>query len=215
VTDLILLRHGETDWNRERRIQGLSDIPLNETGRVQARAAGELLRIELANAGPVVVVSSDLSRAIETAEIIAEALGVPGPRQYPGLRERGYGEAEGALVAEVPTLFGSAERDLIPGAESSADLRARALRALDEIATDVERAMSGASIIAVAHGALIAEVVRVASDGALPRPGERIANGYPFRFQLDRDGTPDGRGIRLATGDDGASRDGFPTTTRV
>lgn len=209
MTDLILLRHGETDWNRERRIQGLSDIPLNDTGRAQAREAGALLRVELADAGPIVVVSSDLSRATETAAIIAEALGLPGPKQYPGLRERGYGQAEGALVAEVPTLFGSAERDLIPGAESSADLRARALRALDEIARDAERDAPGASVVAVAHGALIAELVRQASGGALPRPGDRIPNGYPFRFRLSP------AGIELATDASGTSLDGFHSTVRV
>jgi probable phosphoglycerate mutase len=209
VTDLILLRHGETDWNRERRIQGLSDIPLNDTGREQARAAGALLRTELADAGPVVMVSSDLSRAIETAEIIAQELGLPDPRQYPGLRERGYGEAEGALVAEVPTLFGSGDRDLIPGAESSANLRDRALRALDEIARDVERDAPGASIVAVAHGALIAEVVREASGGALPLPGGRIPNGYPFRFRLEP------TGITLATDASGTSLDGFHSDARV
>lgn len=209
MTDLILLRHGETDWNRERRIQGLSDIPLNDTGRAQAREAAALLRVELADAGPVVLVSSDLSRAIETAEIIAEALGSSGPRHYPGLRERGYGQAEGALVDEVPMLFGSAERDLIPGAETSVDLRERALRTLDEIAADVGREMPGASVVAVAHGALIAEVVRHASEGALPLPGARIPNGYPFRFVLGP------AGIALATDASGTSLDGFHSTTRV
>ena len=209
MTDLILLRHGETDWNRERRIQGLSDIPLNETGREQAREAGAFLRLELSEAGPIVVVSSDLSRAIETAEIIAAALETHGPKQYPGLRERGYGQAEGQLVAEVPTLFGSAERDLIPGAESSADLRARALRALDEIARDVERDAPGASVVAVAHGALIAELVRQASGGVLPRPGDRIPNGYPFRFRLSP------AALELATDASGTSLDGFHSASRV
>ena len=167
MTDLILLRHGETEWNRERRIQGLSDIPLNDTGRAQAREAGELLRVELADAERVVMVSSDLSRAVETAEIIAHELGVAGPRRYSGLRERGYGEAEGVLVEEVPIRFGSVERDRIPGAETSAVLRERALRALSEIAADIEHEAPGASIVAVPHGALIAEVVRHASGGAL------------------------------------------------
>ncbi len=209
MTDLILLRHGETDWNRERRIQGLSDIPLNGTGRAQAREAGAHLRVELAGAGPVIMVSSDLSRAIETAEIIAEELGLSGPRRYSGLRERGYGEAEGALVDEVPILFGSAERDLIPGAETSVDLRARALRTLDEIAADVARELPGASVVAVAHGALIAEVVRHASDGELPLPGARIPNGYPFRFRLGP------AGIQLATDAAGTSLDGFHSATLV
>lgn len=209
MTDLILLRHGETDWNRERRIQGLSDIPLNETGRRQAREAGKLLRVELADAGDVVMVSSDLSRAVETAEIIARELGVGGPRPYAGLRERGYGEAEGVLVDDVPTLFGSAERDRIPGAETSVALRERALRALGEIAADITSDAPGATVVAVAHGALIAEVVRYASGGALPLPGARIPNGYPFRFRLE------GSGIELATDAAGTSLDGFHSAVRV
>ncbi len=64
---LILVRHGETDWNRDRRIQGTTDIPLNDTGRAQAREVAERLREELEGVGPVVVASSDLSRAAETA----------------------------------------------------------------------------------------------------------------------------------------------------
>lgn len=155
------------------------------------------------------MVSSDLSRAVETAEIIAHELGVAGPRRYSGLRERGYGEAEGVLVEEVPILFGSVERDRIPGAETSAVLRERALRALSEIAADIEHEAPGASIVAVAHGALIAEVVRHASGGALPLPGARIANGYPFRFRIE------GPAIELATDGAGSSLDGFPSATRV
>ncbi len=209
MTDLILLRHGETDWNRERRIQGLSDIPLNDTGRAQALEAGRVLRAELADAEAVFMASSDLSRAVETAEIIARELGVAGPRRYPGLRERGYGEAEGVLVDEVPILFGSAERDRIPGAETSVQLRERALRALSEIAADVEHEAPRASVVAVAHGALIAEVVRHASGGALPLPGARIPNGYPFRFRLG------GSVLELATDGTGTPLDGFPSSTRV
>ena len=188
MTDLILLRHGETEWNRERRIQGLSDIPLNETGRRQAREAAARLKTELADAAPVVVVSSDLSRAVETATIISDALGVDPPREYPGLRERGYGEAEGALVAEVPAIFGSADRDRIPGAESAADLRRRAVQVLDQIERDAAVHSPGAVIVAVAHGALIAEVVRLASGGTLPRPGERIPNAAATRLTLGPEG---------------------------
>ena len=60
MTSLILVRHGETDWNAQRRIQGSTDIPLNENGRTQARETAERLRDELAGDGPVVIASSDL-----------------------------------------------------------------------------------------------------------------------------------------------------------
>ena len=82
MTTLLLVRHGETDWNAARRIQGSTDIPLNDTGREQARATAASLAAQFAGQSPVVV-SSDLARARETAEIIAEALGVPGPDDVP------------------------------------------------------------------------------------------------------------------------------------
>jgi len=78
VTTLILVRHGETDWNRDRRIQGSTDIPLNDTGREQARDAAAGLRetLEL----PTFMAASDLSRARETAEILAGELDLAAPR---------------------------------------------------------------------------------------------------------------------------------------
>ena len=90
MTRFFLVRHGETEWNRERRIQGVSDIPLNDTGRAQAAALGDILvghNFDL-------IVSSPLSRADETARIIAQRLGMPAPITVPDLIERNYGEAE-------------------------------------------------------------------------------------------------------------------------
>ena len=78
MTTLLLVRHGETDWNAARRIQGSSDIPLNDTGRAQARgtATGLAERMAVLYGGVrPIVVSSDLSRAHETAQIIAAELG--------------------------------------------------------------------------------------------------------------------------------------------
>mgnify|MGYP000626705443 CR=1 FL=1 len=88
---LYLVRHGETDWNLERRIQGSTDIPLNNTGREQARVTGRLLSSRHWDA----IYSSPLSRARETAEIIASEVGLPGPTPVDALVERAYGEAEG------------------------------------------------------------------------------------------------------------------------
>ena len=93
MTLLTLLRHGETDWNLQRRIQGSSDIPLNETGRAQARAAGLRLADESPADLPIVMAASSLSRAQETAQIIADVLEVDPPVIVPDLRERAYGEA--------------------------------------------------------------------------------------------------------------------------
>jgi len=187
VTILTLVRHGETDWNREGRIQGSTDIPLNDEGRAQARAAAELLASE--TAGDVrVVVSSDQVRAAETADIIAAALGVEVLGRYPGLRERGYGEAEGLDTAAFRSRFAGGQD--VPGAEPWPDVRARALAAITA-AVDDARGASGVEhpqVIAVSHGALIRQIIRVATDEQLPRDGERLPNASLHRFAVEPEG---------------------------
>lgn len=189
MTLLTLVRHGETDWNLHRRIQGSTDIPLNDTGRRQAREAA----MRLASApddAPRFVVASDLSRARETAEIIAEELSLDAPRLYPALRERAYGEAEGLGAPEFIARWGDWYTAEVPGAEPWVDLRARALGGLGEVVRDVRRrtAPAAASVIIVAHGALIREVIRHATAGELPPEGERLPNGasYPMLYERDR-----------------------------
>lgn len=186
---LTLVRHGETDWNRDRRIQGSTDIPLNDTGRGQARQAAARLRAEADPAHPLVVVSSDLSRARETAEIIAAELGAPAPQTYRQLRERSYGEAEGVDAREFFSRWGDAHLAEVPGAEPHDVLRARALEALRLAAADLRRrtAPAAASLVVVTHGALIREVLRHATGGAVPQVGERLPNGSSHRLLLERD----------------------------
>jgi len=188
VTTVILVRHGETDWNRERRIQGGTDIPLNETGRLQARNAGKALRDQLEGVSPIVV-SSDLSRARETSALIAHELAVPLGRAYPELRERAYGEAEGLETSEFYARWGDWYTADVPGAESRADLRERALTSLRRVVGDARRENAPASptVVVVSHGALIREVILHATAGELPRTGERLANGAWFTFLLERE----------------------------
>ena len=192
MTTLLLVRHGETDWNAARRIQGSTDIPLNDTGRGQARDAATALRgvlnDEYGSAEPVVV-SSDLSRARETAQIIADELGVAHSGIYPALRERAYGQAEGLEVEEFFARWGPWHTAEVPGAETRADLRDRALRALRSVTRDVRRRTAPAStpIIVVSHGALIREVLGHATAEELLTPGVRIANGAHFILRWERD----------------------------
>ncbi|QIG40775.1 histidine phosphatase family protein [Microbacterium sp. 4R-513] len=189
MTTLILLRHGETDWNHARRIQGATDVPLNDTGRQQARDAAATLRDTLDERIPAVVVASDLSRARETAEIIARELGLAAPRLYPELRERAYGVAEGLSVDEYFERWGDWHGTDVPEAETREDLRARAIQGLEKVARDVRRATApgAASVIVVTHGALIREVIRHASGDTLPLEGEKLANASAHTVLFERD----------------------------
>lgn len=188
MTTLILMRHGQTDWNRAQRIQGATDIPLNDTGRQQARDAAAGLRESL-DPATTVLVSSDLDRARETAEILGEELGLAAPRPYPQLRERGYGVAEGMSVHEYLERWGDWHGTDVPEAETREDLRRRAIAGLTRITQDVRRetAPHAASVLVVTHGALIREVIRHASGGALPREGERLGNASAHTILFERE----------------------------
>lgn len=170
MTYFSLVRHGETDWNKAGRIQGSTDIPLNELGRVQARETGE----KLARHSWDLIVSSPLGRALETAAIIAEQIGHPTPATHSGIRERNYGDAEGLTGAELESRYpGHAD---VPGRESRDEVMDRVLNAMHEIASDYP----GKHILLVAHGG----VIRAALQGAAPGQylHERIANGSVHTF---------------------------------
>jgi uncharacterized phosphatase len=149
MTTLYLVRHGETDWNKARRIQGSTDIPLNETGREQAATTGALLARREWDA----IVASPLSRAFETASIIARETGLPTPEVFGTLVERRYGEAEGLNYQQVDDRFpGDTE---VPGRETRDDVTARVVPTLLEIAAE----HPGANIIVVSHGGVIRSVL--------------------------------------------------------
>jgi probable phosphoglycerate mutase len=139
VTTLLLARHGETDWNRELRIQGSSDIALNELGREQARELAE----ELADVEVDAIYASDLSRARATAEAVAATKGLP-VRLDARLRERAFGSWEGLTREDVAERFSGERHD----GESDEDVRARVLAAIEEIAA----AHPGEQVLVVSHG---------------------------------------------------------------
>ncbi len=172
VTQITFVRHGQTDWNLQRRIQGLTDIPLNDTGRAQARRAGK----ELVGGEWDVVVSSSLSRARETAEIIAEQIGLPVPNVVEGLQERAHGDMEGMTFEERQAAFpGDA---VVPGLESRDAVIDRVLAALDGLA----HVTGGIRILAVSHGGVIGSLIRHATAGQQPTAGQVIANGSYHDF---------------------------------
>ncbi|MBO3662468.1 histidine phosphatase family protein [Microbacterium stercoris] len=176
MTLLALVRHGQTDWNAERRVQGRTDIPLNDIGRAQALTAAENLR----GGGWTRIVSSSLGRARETAEIIAGVLGLPAPRAYSGLVERDYGVGEGTLVADLHATYGHGD---VPGGETTAELAERVLAAIADVAADT----GDEPTVVVAHGGVIRELLRLATAGERPRPGERVENAAVNVFRFDGD----------------------------
>ncbi|ROP66221.1 putative phosphoglycerate mutase [Curtobacterium sp. PhB130] len=174
TTLLYLVRHGETDWNKQRRIQGSTDIPLNDTGRSQATETAGLLARRSFDA----VVASPLVRAYETGSIIATRLGLPAPTTYPGLAERSYGEAEGLTDDEVLANY---PHDDIPGRESRAALLDRVTETLGEIAVRYD----GGVIVVATHGAVIRSVVNAAAPGTADRHHTPIRNGSVHSFRWD------------------------------
>ncbi|WP_312167518.1 histidine phosphatase family protein [Microbacterium sp.] len=180
MTLLTLVRHGQTDWNLDRRIQGSTDIPLNATGRADAMSAAT----HLAASAHHTIYSSPLLRARETAEIISTELGLGAPILVPDLREREFGEGEGMLVSEYMEAYGGWHAS-VPGAETLDDVAERALRALDAIARDSRRRSTpvAESVVVVAHGGVIRALIDHVSGGTLPRVGDQIVNGSAHRFE--------------------------------
>lgn len=180
MTLITLVRHGQTDWNRARRIQGSTDIPLNDTGRADARTAARLLEGIRHHA----IYASPLVRARETAEIIAAELGLGDPALVPDMREREFGEGEGMLVSEYIEKYGDWLSE-VPGAETLDGVAERALVALDAVARDARRrsAPVAESVIVVTHGGVIRSLINHVSGGTLPRVGEVLANGSVHRFE--------------------------------
>jgi uncharacterized phosphatase len=177
MTELIIVRHGQTDWNLQKRIQGSTDIPLNSIGRAEAAEAGVRLRDRDADA----VVTSPLLRAEETARILAGELGLPAPAVVPALTERHHGAIEGLTFADRQARFPDGVP--VPGLESRQDVLARVLPALGRIAAEHE----GETVVVVSHGGVIGTLVRHATDGQRPRHDEHISNGSAHDF-LWRDG---------------------------
>ena len=150
-TNILLVRHGETDWNLERRVQGHTDRPLNEKGQEQARTLAEQLHGESIDA----VYASDLERARETARPTADAHGLE-VQLLPALREKNFGTWEGLTDIEIRERFPDAAGGAWGDAETTDEVAARVLEALREIA---ER-HPGGTVLVVTHGGPLRSVLR-------------------------------------------------------
>lgn len=174
VTTLLAVRHGETAWNRESRIQGHLDIPLSPLGLAQAQRLAQALAGEPLDA----IYASDLGRARQTAAAVAERVGLP-VQEDAGLRERGFGCFEGLSWSEIESRWPEQalrwkRRDPDFGAEGGERLRdfyARAVGAVERLA----QAHPGQTLLVVAHGGVM---------DCLYRAGRRLALEAPRSWTL-------------------------------
>jgi broad specificity phosphatase PhoE len=195
---LYLLRHGETAWNLERRLQGMKDSALTERGRAQAAAIGRALRAELAGgSGPTIFLRSPLGRTRETSLIVGGELGLDPAewRDDPRLAEVGFGRWEGSTWQEIEVHCPNAHAEwradpagfMTPEGETYCSLRQRSAAVLAEISA------SGGRTIAVGHG-VSGAVLRGLNLGldacaaiALEKPQEAL-----FRLRLGRENRIEG-----------------------
>lgn len=168
-TEILVARHGETDWNNSGKWQGDSDIPLNAKGMEQARElAGRLLKEDIRY-----IYSSDLSRARTTAEIVRKIISSYGVYEEKGLRERSLGKFEGWSAEQVARYMGIPEEeayrletdelmiDTFPTVERWADFVNRVWESLNDIADK----HTGSKCLVVAHGGVLRAITMKLGNG--------------------------------------------------
>ncbi len=185
---IYLVRHGETVWNREGRVQGHLDSPLTTRGLAQARRAGDTLRELIDDPREYTLLHSPLGRARQTAAIVAEILGwgTGACRQDPGLREMSWGEWEGLTTEEIardePARWAERTRAkwtfAPPAGESYAMLARRARLWLDSVATE-------AHLVAVAHSGF-GRILRGIYVGLTPEQTLALDGPHDAVFRLAR-----------------------------
>ncbi len=175
-----MVRHGQTEWNRQGLLQGASDIPLNDTGRAQARRAAAKLSID---GVWDVVVCSPLARARETAQIIAAQLGVDEVIEIADLVERDYGPVEGT---SVQGLAEGAKRKLMNQGESEQAVIDRGVSVLARLGARYP----GRRVVIVSHGSLIRLVRGALTCTNYPRieNGEIVVLEQRLVAERDRNG---------------------------
>lgn len=193
MTELILIRHGETDWNRRKCFQGQIDVPLNEVGLAQAERLAQRLAGEAVDA----IVCSDLARARQTAAPAAARLGLT-PSYSTAWREQAFGLLEGMTVDEIrqrhPTEFErwsqqDPDFELPGGAESRRRFHQRVTAALHELAGQYD----GRRLVVVTHGGVLDMVYRSAMGHTLhglrgceiPNAGVNLVRVNKGRIEID------------------------------
>jgi broad specificity phosphatase PhoE len=177
-----LVRHGQTDWNVQRRYQGWEGLDLNAVGKEQAREAAARLDATGARIGADWrwLASSTSPRAVQTAAIIGAVLGVEPGEQVWELIERGFGVAEGMLIEEARTRWPARDYQ---GGETATTVLARSLAALDALAAS----HPGADGIVVTHGTvlrLITDALTGDDPGSLPNGALTVVEGGPGAWEV-------------------------------
>jgi probable phosphoglycerate mutase len=159
-TRICVVRHGETDWNTRGILQGWLDVPINERGRAQARELAQAF----AGSGFSCVYTSPLTRALETAEIVAAMLRLPPPVCHDGLKERNFGVIQGIPKAELAELNPSLLEHIL---KRNPDSRFEQGESMDECATrvlaavmDVATQRSGERVMLITHGWALDAITR-------------------------------------------------------
>lgn len=158
MTELCLVRHGQTDWNFQEIIQGREDIPLNALGHRQAEESAAFLSQESWD----VIVASPLSRAVDTARYIAEACGIAAAHIIQDERfiEREFGAASGKPVPGIYEAVQADDQDRVPGLESEDEMRARVLDGM----IDIVETHAGKRVIVVCHSHAIKAALSAIDD---------------------------------------------------
>jgi probable phosphoglycerate mutase len=204
MTELILVRHGETDWNRELRFQGHVDVSLNTIGLEQARRVALRLATEPAHR----IYASDLLRARQTAQPVAEQLGLASVSE-PGLREQSFGTVDGMRVDDIKAQHPEAwagwlrfhEDYCMPGGETTREFHARVLDAVNRMVA-LHR---GETLVVVTHGGVLDMIYRTARSLGLNGPRQSdIPNAGLSRVRV-RD-----TGIYILSWADVAHLEGLP-----
>jgi 2,3-bisphosphoglycerate-dependent phosphoglycerate mutase len=171
MTEIWLVRHGETPWNAVNRVQGWEDIPLNQNGIDQAEAlARHIKRLNQAGETLDAIYSSDLKRAHHTATVVADSIGMPVSIE-PGVRERHFGVLQGLIYDEMQQhqpeayrIWRSRDPNLeMPAGESLGFFRERVVKAIDKLAAK----HAGKRIMVVSHGGAMDIIWRHASQVSL------------------------------------------------
>ncbi|PKR76884.1 histidine phosphatase family protein [Halalkalibacillus sediminis] len=174
MTSICLIRHGETDWNKQKRLQGATDIPLNDTGIQQANEVRRLLR----DSDWDLIVTSPLSRAKRTAEIINEDLQLP-LLELDELKERSFGIGEGMFFEDIKGKYPNREFE---NKEPTEDFQFRIMQGIDQLSEKYP----SKKILLVAHGAVINMILSIVSKGEIGTGKTRLVNACLSNIQHNR-----------------------------